>query len=50
MRAIVRLAHGTSKTTVAKLVESPSVLPLLRMHGVDMAQGFEVGEPVPLAA
>ena len=48
MRAIVRLAHGTSKTTVAKLVES-SALPLLRMHGVDMAQGFDVGEPVPLA-
>jgi diguanylate cyclase (GGDEF)-like protein/PAS domain S-box-containing protein len=50
MRAIVRLAHGTSKTTVAKLVESSSVLPILRMHGVDMAQGYEVGEPVPLAA
>ena len=50
IRAIVRLAQGTSKTTVAKLVESSSVLPILRMHGVDMAQGFEVGEPVPLAA
>ncbi len=48
MRAIVRLAQGTSKTTVAKLVESSSVLPLLRMHGVDMAQGYEVGQPVPL--
>lgn len=50
IRAIVRLAQGTSKTTVAKLVESSSILPILRMHGVDMAQGFEVGEPVPLAA
>jgi len=50
IRAIVRLAHGTSKTTVAKLVESEAVLPMLRMHGVDMAQGFELGEPVPLAA
>jgi diguanylate cyclase (GGDEF)-like protein/PAS domain S-box-containing protein len=50
MRAIVRLAQGTRKSTVAKLVESPSILPMLRMHGVDMAQGFEVGEPVPLAA
>ena len=50
IRAIVRLAQGTSKTTVAKLVESSSVLPLLRMHGVDMAQGYEVGEPVPLAS
>ncbi len=50
IRAIVRLAHGTSKTTVAKLVESPSALPLLRMHGIDMAQGYEVGRPVPIAA
>jgi len=50
IRAIVRLAQGTSKSTVAKLVESSSVLPLLRMHGVDMAQGYEVGQPVPLAA
>ena len=50
IRAIVRLAQGTSKTTVAKLVESSSVLPLLRMHGVDMAQGYEVGQPVPLAS
>lgn len=50
IRAIVRLARGTSKTTVAKLVESSSILPVLRMHGVDMAQGYEVGQPVPLAA
>ena len=50
IRAIVRLAHGTSKTTVAKLVETPSALPLLRMHGIDMAQGYEVGRPVPIAA
>ena len=50
MRAIVRLARGPSKTTVAKLVESPSTLTLLRMQGVDMAQGFEVGAPVPLTA
>lgn len=48
--AIVRVAQGTSKATVAKLVDTGDVLPLLRMHGVDMAQGFELGEPVPLAA
>ena len=50
IRAIVNLAQGTGKTTVAKLVESDSLLPILRMHGVDMAQGFELGEPAPLAA
>jgi EAL domain-containing protein (putative c-di-GMP-specific phosphodiesterase class I) len=49
MRAIVRLAQGTSKSTVAKLVESSSTLSLLRMQGVDMAQGYEVGAPVPLS-
>ena len=49
VRAVVRLAHGTGTSTVAKLVESQEVLPILRMHGVDMAQGFELGEPALLA-
>lgn len=48
--AIVRLAQGTDKSTVAKLVESDDIVPVLRMHGVDMAQGFEMGQPVPVAA
>ena len=48
LRAIVALAQGTGKTTVAKLVESEKLIPQLRMHGVDMAQGFELGEPAPL--
>jgi EAL domain-containing protein (putative c-di-GMP-specific phosphodiesterase class I) len=42
------LAQGTGKTTVAKLIESESILPILRMHGVDMAQGYELGQPTPL--
>ncbi len=50
VRAVVRLAHGTDKTTVAKFVDSESVMPLLRMFGVDMAQGYLVGEPEPLTA
>jgi EAL domain-containing protein (putative c-di-GMP-specific phosphodiesterase class I) len=50
MRAIVHLAHGTGKATVAKLVESETVVPILRMHGVDMAQGYELGQPEPLTA
>jgi diguanylate cyclase (GGDEF)-like protein len=49
MRAIVHLAHGTGKATVAKLVESEAVVPILRMHGVDMAQGYELGAPEPIA-
>lgn len=49
VRAIVGLAHSNHRSTVAKLVDSEDLLPLLRMHGVDMAQGFEVGEPVPIA-
>jgi diguanylate cyclase (GGDEF)-like protein/PAS domain S-box-containing protein len=48
--AIVRLAHGTGKMTVAKLVETGEIVPMLRMHGVDMAQGYELGEPVALGA
>ena len=50
LRAIVRLASGTHKTTVAKLVDSEALVPLLRMHGVDMAQGFGIGAPEPVAA
>ena len=50
LRAIVRIAQGTDTSTVAKLVESGAVLPILRMHGVDMAQGYEIGEPQPLPA
>lgn len=49
LRAIVKLARGSKRTTVAKLVESDTLLPLLRMHGVDMAQGFELGEPEPIS-
>ena len=48
LRAIVRLAHGTGKTTVAKRVESQELVPILRRRGVDMAQGFELGSPSPL--
>lgn len=48
LRAIVRLASGTHKSTVAKLVDSEALIPLLRMHGIDMAQGFQLGEPEPL--
>jgi EAL domain-containing protein (putative c-di-GMP-specific phosphodiesterase class I) len=50
LRAIVRLAQGTGKTTVAKLVESEATVSILRMHGVDMAQGHELGQPVPLVS
>jgi EAL domain-containing protein (putative c-di-GMP-specific phosphodiesterase class I) len=48
LRSVVELAHRTGKTTVAKLVESEALIPLLRAHGVDMAQGFGLGEPAPL--
>ena len=50
VRAIVRLAGGTETATVAKLVDSDTLIPLLRMHGVDMAQGYQLGEPTPLSA
>jgi len=48
LRAVVRVAQGTGKTTVAKLVESEALVPVLRTHGVDMAQGYELGSPSPL--
>lgn len=49
VRAIVQLARGLRKTTIAEDVESDATIGLLREYGVDMAQGFHLGEPVEIA-
>ncbi len=48
VQAIVRIARGLGKKTIAEFVEDASTLELLRGYGVDFAQGFYVGEPVAL--
>lgn len=46
VKAIVQIARGLGKTTIAEFVQDDATLELLREYGVDMAQGFHLGEPV----
>jgi PAS domain S-box-containing protein len=50
VKAIVNLATGFGQKTVGEGVEDLETLDLLRVLGVDYAQGFHVGRPAPLAA
>src|SRR5437764_1293869 len=43
----VALARGLGVTTVAKGVESPAQFEALQAAGVDFAQGYLLGQPVP---
>lgn len=47
VRAIVEMARGLGKETVAEGVEDAAALMLVRELGVDYAQGFHLGRPVP---
>lgn len=48
VRAIVELARGLGKRTIAEGVEDGETLRLLATLGVDMAQGYHLGSPAPL--
>jgi PAS domain S-box-containing protein len=48
VRAIVGLAEGFGCKTIAEGVEDPETLALLTDYGVDFAQGFYLGRPVPI--
>ncbi|MBF6600510.1 MAG: EAL domain-containing protein [Dehalococcoidia bacterium] len=50
VRAIVAVAAGLGKRTIAEFVTEDATLRLLEEYGVDYAQGFWVGEPEPCAA
>jgi EAL domain-containing protein (putative c-di-GMP-specific phosphodiesterase class I) len=47
VKALVDLARGMGKQTIAEFVEDEATVELLRDYGVDYAQGFEVGRPHP---
>jgi diguanylate cyclase (GGDEF)-like protein len=47
VRAIVDIAKGLGKETVAEFVEDRPTLELLRRLGVDRAQGYHIGRPRP---
>ena len=46
IRAMVEVARGLGKTTVAEFVEDAATLDMLRILGVDFAQGFYLDRPV----
>ncbi len=48
--AIVGIARGMGKQTVAEFVGTEEVAQLLRGLGVDFAQGYHVGKPLPVSA
>lgn len=48
--AMNNIAHEMGKTTVAEFVESADIQQALRDIGVDYAQGYHVGKPMPLEA
>jgi diguanylate cyclase (GGDEF)-like protein/PAS domain S-box-containing protein len=48
IRAVVELARGMGKLTIAEFVGDESTLHTLRELGVDYAQGFHLGRPAPL--
>ncbi len=53
VKAIVQLARGLGRSTIAEFVGDPATLGLLRLMGVDYGQGYELGRPrgaLPLAA
>jgi EAL domain-containing protein (putative c-di-GMP-specific phosphodiesterase class I) len=50
VRAMVELAHGLGKQTIAEFVEDEETLQLLGQLGVDYAQGYDIGRPAPLPA
>ena len=49
IKAVVDIARGLGKRTVAEMVGDEETLDLVRELGVDYVQGFHVGRPAPLA-
>jgi diguanylate cyclase (GGDEF)-like protein len=49
VKAIVDIARGLGKTTIAEFVEDEDTVRMLREYGVDMAQGYHLGRPVDSA-
>jgi diguanylate cyclase (GGDEF)-like protein len=48
VQAIVQIARGLGKATIAEYVQDDRTAEMLREYGVDMAQGFHLGRPVGL--
>jgi len=48
IESVVRIARGLGKETIAEFVSDEGLESYLRSQGVDHAQGFHIGRPVPL--
>ncbi|HEX2095832.1 MAG TPA: bifunctional diguanylate cyclase/phosphodiesterase [Solirubrobacterales bacterium] len=48
VQAIVQIARGLGKATIAEFVQDDTTAQMLREYGVDMAQGFHLGKPMDL--
>ena len=46
VQAIVQIARGLGKTTIAEFVQDDLTAQMLKEYGVDMAQGYHLGRPV----
>lgn len=49
VQAIVQIARGLGKTTIAEYVQDDVTAGMLREYGVDMAQGYHLGRPIDVA-
>ncbi|HEY6145400.1 MAG TPA: EAL domain-containing protein [Solirubrobacterales bacterium] len=49
VKAIVQIARGLGKRTIAGFVEDEDTRTLLQAYGVDMAQGYHLGRPTDAA-
>ena len=49
IEAVVRIARGLGKETVAEFVSDAEIEAFVRAQGVDHVQGFHVGRPVPVS-
>jgi EAL domain-containing protein (putative c-di-GMP-specific phosphodiesterase class I) len=49
VKAIVQMAVGLGKETIAEFVGDAATVDLLRQYGVNFAQGYHIGRPRPLA-
>ncbi len=50
IEALVSLAHGLNKQTIAEGVEDHETELFLRRRGVDLAQGYHIGRPAAISA
>ncbi len=49
IEALVSVAHGLNKQTIAEGVEDRETELFLRRNGVDLAQGYHISHPLPIS-